>query len=295
MIRVSVPATSGNLGPGFDCLGLALNLRNTLTVFPAEVFSLTVSGEGAARIGQGKDNLCYRAFAAFFEKRGLETPTVRMEQHNGIPACGGLGGSATAILAGLMAAQEWLERPLDTQGLLECATQLEGHPDNVAPALLGGLTACGMEGDRVHVVRREPHPALRYALAAPDFALDTHQARAALPDAYPRATAAENLSRAVMMHDALINGDADTLRYASRDLLHQPYRRGLIPGYDAVEAAAYQSGGDAVVLSGAGPSILCIYTQEGVAARWQESLEEIRGWKVWDLRCDLEGARVERG
>ena len=209
----------------------------------------------------------------------------------------GLGSSSACLVAGLLGANPLLGSPLSREDICDLATELEGHPDNVAPALLGGLVTSVMDGGRVHTVSVPVTERIRFALFIPDFELKTEVARAALPDRVSREDAVYNLSRAALMTAALFSGRLDNLRVAVQDRLHQPYRFPMIPGAEPIFYTAYELGAYGVAVSGAGPSLLAIVDREaeGFAAQALDRLRQagLKGWDVRLLDCDAGGARVD--
>ncbi|MCS6910885.1 MAG: homoserine kinase [Anaerolineales bacterium] len=253
---VTVPASTANLGAGFDCLALALGLRNTVELYETKQgLEIDVEGEGAERVATDTTNLTYRAAQAVFEKTGYRPPGLRLHAVNGIPVGSGLGSSSAAIVGGLAAANALVGGRLSRQELLRLAMEIEGHPDNVAAAIFGGLTLVSASGEEL-LVKSLPVPPLKVVIALPDLRLSTAQARAALPQHVPLEDAVFNIGHAVFTVQALTAGDFELLRRAMNDRLHQPYRKRLIPGYDAVAAEARKAGAVAVALSGAGPSLV---------------------------------------
>lgn len=259
MVTVEVPATSANLGPGFDCLGLALGLTNRIVVEPLDDprFEVEVAGAGAGRLPTDGRNLVAVAMRRLFDRVDGAPRGARLRQQNGIPLCSGLGSSAAARVAGLVAANRLCGDPLDQAGLANLATELEGHPDNVLPALVGGLVVAVVESGRTRWVRFDPPPGLHAVVGMPRQALATADARRALPESYSRADVVYNVSRAGFLLAALVSGRFDDLAEAMRDRIHQPYRLPLIPGARDVIAAACEAGAGAAI-SGAGPSILAL-------------------------------------
>ncbi len=261
-ITVTVPATTANLGPGFDCLGLALELRNvvTLTAVSTETAvshtpSITIEGEGADKLPADESNLVYQAAARLFERVGVRPSALRIHQQNRIPVGSGLGSSAAAVLGGLLAANALVDGGLSDADILQMATEMEHHPDNVVPAFYGGLTlAVAGEDGRLHIEQLPISP-MKVVIVLPDFDLPTAEARAALPTQAPLADAVFNIGRAGLVVRALARGDWPALGPAMQDKLHQPYRIPLIPGMAAAFAAAETAGAAAVALSGAGPSV----------------------------------------
>lgn len=296
-VKVRVPATSANLGPGFDCLGLALNLYNKLEAREDDRLTIVSEGEGARYIPADSSNLTYQAMKGAYEAAGRKCPGLFIRQINAIPLSRGLGSSAAAIVGGLVAANALMGNPLDRQELLQIATKLEGHPDNVAPCLYGGLTAAVQDGGQVHLARVLPDPRFAFAAMVPEFDLSTKKARQALPESYSKADAVHNVGHAVLMYAALHLGLGHQLKAACQDRLHQPYRKGLIPGWDDVNSAAIDAGALAVYLSGAGPTVMAVYDrQDGdFIHRLEQGLcSLVYRWDVLRLECCQEGATVKR-
>ncbi|KAF0111925.1 MAG: Homoserine kinase [Chloroflexi bacterium] len=257
--RVRVPATTANLGPGFDCLGLALDLWNELEVeTTGNHLQILVEGEGQSVLPTNKTNAIVKAMEIYAHQHCKTLPAgIQIRCKNNIPLGSGLGSSSAAVVAGILAAAALLKIPENKQDLLECATQIEGHPDNVAPCLLGGLISSFVDNNKV-ISRRIPIAPLILLIVTPNFSFPTSQARAALPVEVPHKDAVFNLSRVVLLTEALRNGDVDLLSLAMLDQIHQPYRIPLIPGATAAIIAGRKAGAAAVVLSGAGPSLLAV-------------------------------------
>ncbi len=300
MITVRVPATSGNLGPGFDALGLALRLHNTLTLESADSPEIEITGEGAGTLSRDPSHLAYRA-ALVVAARGARTRRAaqprafRLRQHNRIPLARGLGSSAAAIVGGAVAANVLLGRPLDSQALLDLASELEGHPDNVAPALLGGLVVCSQTAEGVRWMRLAP-ASLRVVVAVPDYAVATEDARRLLPDHVPFADAVFNVARTALLVSALTGGRTDLLSDATQDRLHQPYRERLVPGLRQVFTAALRAGAHGVALSGSGPSVLAFGDTRSIGEAMTEAFRAVgASCHVHDLEVDTDGAVVEGG
>lgn len=259
MIKIRVPATSANLGPGFDCLGLALNIWNEVSFESAEKLSYLVSGEGAEKLNKGTRNLLTKAYTLLHETCGQKMSGVQICAHNEILMSSGLGSSAAAIVAGLFGANEMLGKPLSKNHLLKLATEMEGHPDNVAPALLGGLVVSVMAREEI-ITRRYEVPEMTVVIVKPIVDWLTRTARAVLPKSISRADAVYNIGRAALVVDALRNGDLELLQKIMDDRIHQPYRLKHISGGLAAYKTAKQFG--AAALSGAGPSIINFVTPE---------------------------------
>ena len=254
-VTIRVPATTANLGPGFDAFGCALSLYTDVT-FEETDAGLEITGCDEAFTGP--DNLAYTSYCAVLASLSEEVRGVKIHINAHIPICRGLGSSAALLVAGAMGANVLRGNKLSTQGLLNITNAMEGHPDNLAPAIFGGLVASFVENDRPYIARYSLHKSLRCTALIPDFQLSTHLARSVLPKEVPYGDAIFNVSRTAVLLRALENGDAETISVALRDKLHQPFRRTLIPGFDAVEKLAHDCGCVAFFLSGAGPTLLCL-------------------------------------
>ena len=256
-VKVLTPASSANLGPGFDTLGLALKIYNELEIdTETRIPTIEIEGEGGAALPKGKQNLSYRAAAKVFEAVGEAVPPLYIRQLNRIPIASGLGSSAAAIVGGLMAANHLLGSPLAVDRLLGLAVEIEGHPDNVAPALLGGLVVSGTDSGKVTWYQIQTDKPPYVIVISPDFHLSTSRARQALPRRVLLADAVHNMSRTAFLLNCFSSGDYRYLRFAMEDKLHQPYRARLIPGLNAVIDACYEAGGIGAALSGAGPAVI---------------------------------------
>lgn len=298
-VRVRVPATSANLGPGFDCLALALDLWNETTIRAAgEGLRLECEGESIG-IALDERNLVVQGMRVFCETRGLPFPRgLEITCVNHIPPGSGLGSSAAAALTGLLGMAALLDQPLDEREALALAAVMEGHADNAAAALLGGLVMVGASEDG-WLARRIETPPLAAAVTLPEVHLPTHAARAALPHSVPLADAAFNLGRTALVVEALRGGDLALLGHAMQDRLHMPYRLPLIPGGQSAMQAAYRAGASAVSLSGAGPSLIAFTSREpgasekaGRAMAAAFEAEGIRA-RAFALLSSPVGARVE--
>lgn len=255
-IRVRVPATSANLGPGFDALGLALTLYNEVTLEEAPRLSVSIEGEGAAELDRGEGNLVVRGIRSVYERLGRPFRGVKVACVNRIPTGRGLGSSAAAWLAGIVGANAFCGNPLDRDTVLALAATGEGHPDNAAAALLGGLTVACWNGGRVVAVSLPVPREIHWVVLIPEVRGSTAEARAVLPQTVSRTDAVFNLQRVGLLLAALGAGRTDLLPVAMEDRLHQPYRGGLFPWMERVAAAARSAGSLGCVLSGAGPSLL---------------------------------------
>ena len=255
-ISVTVPASTANLGAGFDCLALALGLRNTVELVEIDQgIEIIVQGEGAGRVPRDATNLIARAAERVFERAGRRPRGLRIHATNRIPLGSGMGSSAAATVGGLAAANALVGGGLSRDDLLRLAYDMEGHPDNAAAAIFGGLALVSAAEEKL-LVRSLQIPPLTVVIALPEVHLSTAEARAALPSQVPLGDAVFNMGRALFTVQALTTGEAELLHWAIADRLHQPYRKGFIPGYDAAVREAQRVGANAVALSGAGPSLV---------------------------------------
>ena len=262
-VVVDVPATTANLGPGFDCLGAALDLNNRFAMRRieggGERFELIIEGTEGSHLRGGPENLVYRAAQRVWKAAGLEPVALEARVRLAVPPARGLGSSATAIVAGLMGANALVGEPLSKEKLLELAIDIEGHPDNVVPSLLGGLCMTAKAASqRWRVVRCEWTPSVKAVVAIPSIRLSTSEARRAMPKAIPVGDAVVNLGALTLLLQGLRTGNGDLISDGMHDRLHEPYRWRLIKGGDQVKQAAMDAGAWGCAISGAGPSILAL-------------------------------------
>ena len=286
MIRVRVPASSANLGPGFDCLGLALARYDEVEVEPAESgLTVEVSGEGAGTVPLTEAHLVVRAFRAAGERLAGTPPGVVFRCTNAIPQARGLGSSAAAIVAGIAAAYGLAGRPLDDDAL-HLAADFEGHADNAAASLLGGLVLAWQAGPRYQAIRLDPHPDLRPIALIPAGHSATKVTRGLLPEHVPHADAAFTAARCALTVQALTTRP-DLLLAATEDRLHQGYREGAWPATMRL-VRALRDGGVAAVVSGAGPTVLAL-TLDGKLPE-----VDLSGFEVGELAVDRRGVQLDR-
>lgn len=298
---VIVPGTTANIGVGFDCLGAALTIYNEFQftlLESASEFLMTVEGEEASRVSTDKSNLLYQSFLKLYQHLDRQPPAVAIHTKLGVPLARGLGSSATAIVGGLMGANALAEYPLSTAEIINLAIAIEGHPDNVVPALLGNCQLSVGKGEDWQITTIPWHSEIIPVLAIPDFELSTEEARAVLPNTYSRSDAIFNISRMGLLLRGLADNHFDWLRMALEDKLHQPYRQKLITGYTSVKQAALTAGAYGMVISGAGPTLLALCDRslaekvaDAMACTWQK--EGITS-KVQALVLDTQGARVTK-
>ncbi len=289
-VTIRVPATTANLGPGFDAFGCALSLYTDVT-FEETDCGLEITGCDEAF--RGPDNLAYTAYCAVLASLNEEVRGIKIHIDANIPVCRGLGSSAALLVAGAMGANVLRGNKLSTQGLLNITNAMEGHPDNLAPAFYGGLTASMVDNGLPVTVNFPLHPDWEFLALIPDFDLPTTLARSVLPTELPRADAIYNISHGAMVLKALELGDEKLLRNAMQDRLHQNYRKSLIQDYDKIEALVRTTGA-AFCLSGAGPTLLCITLDEKLEEKLAKKLDSITtaNWQMLPLHVEFQGARV---
>ncbi len=299
---VRVPATTANIGPGFDCLGAALTLYNqfVFSELPASStneLEITVRGINADRVSCNADNMVVQAMKTFYGKLNQPMPKVKIDIEMNVPLARGLGSSATAIVGGLVGANELAGQPFSMQQIADLATEIEGHPDNVVPALLGGcrLSASGIDRNW-EVSELNWHASIIPIVAIPAFELSTTTARQVLPATYSRSDVVFNMAHLGLLMQGLSTANPDWLKAALQDKVHQPYRKALIPNFEAVEAAAIAAGAHGVVISGAGPTILALSNLPSA----QEVAQAMK--KTWEsvgietlaivLQLDTDGVKI---
>ncbi|WP_221090184.1 homoserine kinase [Deinococcus aquaedulcis] len=295
---VRAPASSANLGPGFDSLGLSVPLYTTVRVTPQAVTEVVPLGPELAATPADESNYVYRAMQLAARRVGRPLPPARVEIETEVPLARGLGSSAAALVAGIVAGNELLGRPLDTETVLDVAAREEGHPDNVAPALLGGIVVATLDRLGTHYVRLSPPAHLGVTVLVPDFELSTSKARAVLPKEYSRADAVHALSHAALLVGALAQGRLDLLRHAMQDYIHQTWRAPLVPGLSDILDEAWRHGALGAALSGAGPTVLCFHDTRQPTAGLHAYLHGVMArnslsGEVMDFPIDEAGTLVE--
>lgn len=296
MIKVRVPATSANMGPGFDSLGIAVNLYN--------VFGFNEIDEGLVFNGFpeefcNEDNIVYQAMIKCFDRagyipRGIEISIISQD----VPVSRGLGSSSTCIVGGLVGANALMGNRLSEDDILEMAVQIEGHPDNVAPALLGGLVVAIMDDHKVYYEKVKVHDDIKFLPIVPNFRLSTSEAREVLPKQISLKDGVYNVGRAALLVAAMSAGNNSLLKYACKDCFHENYRSKLIKGFNEVREEVYRVGAIASYLSGAGPTIMTMFTADA-----EDALENIKqfliknnlSWDIHELSIDTVGAVIIEG
>ena len=307
-VRVRVPATTANIGPGFDCLGAALTLYNhfQFIVLPGEskadgtqTFHIEAEGLEAERVKTDDQNLAYSSFCSFFRMIELPIPNIHLKITLGVPLARGLGSSATAIVGGILGANALAGNPLSQERLLHLAIAIEGHPDNVAPALLGGcqLSALDPETELCIMCPIQWSDKIVPIVAIPDFELSTASARAVLPQQCSYPDAIFNVAHLGLLIRGLETAQGEWIRVALHDRLHQPFRTRLISGFSEVQKAALDAGAKGLVISGAGPTLLALSRPEvaPLVAAQMRSAWQLKGVtaQVSLLQIDGQGATVE--
>lgn len=290
MIKVRIPATTANLGPGFDSLGLALDLYNE---FYFEEIEKGLEIIGCLDKYNNEDNLIYKSMLKTFSYIGYKNKGIRIKVISNIPESRGLGSSASCILAGVIGANKIANNKLTKEEIFKIATEIEGHPDNIAPALFGGLIASIVEGDNIYYNNINVAEGLKFIALIPEFTLSTFESRNVLPSEVDYKDAVYNVTRTNLLISALINGKFDLIKYGLKDKLHQPYRAKLINNYNEIVEYSNKIGALGTYLSGAGPTIMCIVREEDIS--FKDNIENFLSnfldkWEVKELRIDNIGA-----
>lgn len=287
---VRVPATSANVGVGFDCLGIALDLTATFLIAPSERLEI----DGCEERFRSEDNLVWQSYLDACRGLGVDPMPLHITILSPIPLSGGLGSSSACVIAGIAAAMALCGEGFDREAALELACAAEGHPDNVAPAILGGLVSSFVDGGTTTSTRMNVADNLRFVAIAPPYEVRTADARRVLPDEVSRETAVWQMGRCVATVRALETGDAGLLAKACHDRLHEPYRAKLIPDYDALRAAALGAGACAFMISGSGSTMLAVADGDERAARVSAALAETcPGYWLRALPANTLGTTVE--
>ena len=303
-VSVKVPATTANLGPGFDCLGMALPIYNTVTieetVLPGTGVEINVLADESVgedfsieHIPMDENSIIYKAVELLYNSIGQSPSELKINIHSQIPIARGLGSSASVIVGGLIAANELLGRPADEAALLSIASEIEGHPDNITPAFVGGMTMASWEEDGSVIYRKLPwNDDWKLMICMPDYELNTEISRSVLPKEIPLSDAVYNLKRSAMFVEALYTKDEELLKLSLKDKIHQPYRQKLVPGMtEIMDNLKHTNGVIGTVLCGAGPSILIIYNGIGVS-----EIKEIvsNSWNYFNVKTNFLNLPIEK-
>lgn len=295
--EITVPASTANLGPAFDTIGMAFQLYLKVRISRAQETSISYVSPGHEDIPVDKKNLIYEMLAWVFEKAGKDVPHVHLEVENDIPLTRGLGSSASAIVAGLFAGNALLDNFFSTEELYLMATQIEDHPDNVGASIYGGIVVGSWDGKEVHHIRLDPPKNLRIMAITPEFTLPTAKARQALPDHYSRRDVVYNISHSALLVASLMSEDLAKLKIALKDRVHQQYRASLVPGMADMIASIQDHGAYGAVLSGAGPTLLALSDAKGLqqveAYMADYFKQQPYAFDLRELLIDVEGVCVE--
>lgn len=297
MFKIEAPATSANLGAGFDSLGLAVDMKNTVLMDFADGIKIESFDENA-KIPRDEKNLIYKTAKYLFDLKGEKLPGLYIKQKDEIPMARGLGSSSACIVAGLFGANALMGEPFSKDELALIAAKLEGHPDNVAPAIYGGVVASVITDEKLFKIKHDLKDDLLFNVVIPDFELETSLAREAIPKIVSHKDAVFNLSRCALMAMSLADGKYENLKVASEDMLHQPYRLSLIKGAEEIFQKAYDLGAYCAYISGAGSSLMAIGKADG--GKLAEGLKEFlksspySSYRVVSLKADNFGVRVKK-
>lgn len=292
MIKVRVPATTANLGPGFDCLGLALNLYN---YFSFEEIDSGLEIIGVEEEYNNKDNLIYRSMLKTFEKLDYKIKGIKIGVESNIPISRGLGSSASCIVGAVVGANHIANGNLEPLDILNIAREIEGHPDNIAPAIFGGLTVSMLDDGNVLYNRVNIKGQFKLLALIPEFTLSTEKSRSVLPKVVDYKDAVNNVGRVSMLLSALGNGRLDLLKYGLKDNLHEPYRGKLINNYSDIINECERLGNIGTYISGAGPTIMCLVKNQDLDFKegidmYLKNLDH--KWNVKELNIDFDGFKV---
>ncbi|EHL98945.1 homoserine kinase [Lentilactobacillus parafarraginis F0439] len=291
MIKIKVPATSANVGVGFDCMGLAVSYYSTVS-FEESATKLTITG--CPTEFQNEDNLVYKAFVKGCDYLDKPVPNVKIDIESDVPVARGLGSSSVCVVAGLKAASVWFDNQISTDQLLVLATEMEGHPDNVTPAILGGLCVSFLDDhNQPQVIKYNVNDRLNFVALIPDYEVSTHEARKVLPKTMSYADAIHQVSRCAVMTKALEVGDMHLIHESCDDRMHEPYRAKLIPDYDQAKAISEASHGT-MYISGSGSTMMAITPNEASAdAIVKNARAAFPNWKIRKMAVDLAGVQSE--
>lgn len=296
-VRLRIPASTSNLGAGFDCLGLAVGLCNVFTLEPNGGRSITVQAKGSVKLDEidtrvGSTNLVWRSAGEVFRRAGVKPPGMRIRMEIGVPPGRGLGSSATAIIAGVAGANALLGSPLSDEEVFNLVVALEGHPDNAAACFYGGLTAAVLNKRAPHVIHYRAHSSIRAVVTIPPNQLSTQKARAALPSEVAHADAVHNLTRVPFVIRALTTGTIEDLAWAADDRLHEPYRLALSRNGRAIRREALAAGAACVSISGSGPSLVAFCLEDKAEAVAEAMRGQLRGGDALVLKVENKGLRL---
>ncbi len=291
MFKVIVPATTANMGPGYDALGMALQLHNVYQIEEDISDGVQIEDESGIPL---EENLVYNVMKKVLDEYGHKLDNIKISTKTQIPISRGLGSSAACIVAGMMIANYFLDNTLSVQDMIQIGTEIEGHPDNIVPALVGGMAVSVYEGGSVISSKIKIPENLRFAVMIPDFSISTYEARKVIPQKYTRDECVFNIARVAMLAAVMNNGEIEKLRVAMKDKIHQPYRGQLIPEMDNIFYMAQNLGSKAEVISGSGSTLMAIIDKQNIEFEeaMKKGLKNLKGdWKIKVLEPDILGAR----
>ena len=301
VVKVTIPASTANLGPGFDALGMAFQLYSVVEMAISEETTIELVGKELQGTPADKSNLLYQVAVGLFQEAGLSVPELFIRAASDAPLTRGLGSSAAAIVGALVAANQLAGEPFTRDQLFAKASQMEGHPDNVGASMFGGIVVATMpdqEGAAVPYVKLPVPQGLQTLVVIPEFPLSTEKARKVLPQVYSKQDVVYNVGHSSLLVAALAQGRLDLMGQAMADRLHQPYRAELVPGLKDILDQATQHGAAGAALSGAGPTILCFFQTQEEKARLREFVDRVMkghdiSYRVMILLPDEHGVQVE--
>lgn len=289
MIKIRVPATSANLGIGFDCLGMAINQFATFYFSKHHELMITGCEPGY----DTENNLVYHAYLRTIKHLQRNPDPLRIHVDSDIPMSRGLGSSASFIVAGVLAAYHLTNTPYQTEEIIQLCTELEGHPDNVVPAILGGLVASMQSNKSIETHVYPVHSNYHFVIFVPDFTLSTQVARDALPEYIAHHEAVENQTKLLFALHSFADGNQDLLKECLDDALHEPYRKQFIPEFDTIKDIVRNTGGLTAIISGSGPTLLGIYTNDIPLGALRHHIHRLKyQWNVLEVTIDTKGAEV---
>jgi homoserine kinase len=290
MFQVKVPATSANLGPGFDCMGLALRLYNYIQAEESEKLEIILKGTYTSNIPADETNLLWKTVCKLWQEIGFQPRPLKITLESHVPPARGLGSSSTAVVGGLIIANAVAGTPLNRLQLLEIASEIEGHPDNVSPALCGGITLTVMDENKLIPRTLAKSPKFKAVVVIPDILVETEKARGILPASVSRTDVIFNASRVGLLVDAFIHEEYDLLAIATQDRIHQNQRASLIPGMPEALESAVRAGAYGAALSGSGPTLIafCPYGKEDQIAMTMKSVLQENGLSSAALTLDID-------
>lgn len=287
MIKIKVPATTANVGSGFDSFGIAFDIYNYFSIEESERFEFYNIEKRFAN----ENNLCISSYKYFLQEIGKKPTGLKLTIKNDIPICRGLGSSSTLIIAGLMAGNILNGNILDKNEILNLSSKIEGHPDNVAPAIFGGMMLCVSENNKIYKIPVNVSNKVKFCALIPNFELSTTLARNVLPKKVDFTDAIFNTSRTAFLVKSLEEGDMEKIKIGIEDKLHQQYRKALIKDYDIIEDFVKHNGG-CMCISGAGPTLLAIYQDDSFYETLSQSVKSLTSWSIKKVNIDRDGASI---